>query len=94
MSQRLRESVHSGSPSCGDTTRCACLTGRHEARIRRRSARPPERSHLVRIVGQQADRPEAELPKHFRCGKVDTLVRVNAQLCVGLKSVEKPASCR
>lgn len=51
-------------------------------------ATPLERSRLVRIVGQQADRPEAELADHFSRGKVDTLVRVKAQLLVGVKGVE------
>ena len=49
---------------------------------------PLERSHLVRIVGQQADRPEPELADHFSREKVDTLVRVKAPMLVGVKGVE------
>ena len=47
-----------------------------------------EGRNFLGIVGQQAHRTKAELPQHFRRREIDTLVRVETQLLVGIERVK------
>ena len=47
-----------------------------------------EGNHFVRVVGQQPDGSETELPQHFRSRQIDPLVGVEPQLLVGVERVE------